>query len=285
MNNNCYTLITGASEGLGKALAIECAGRNMNLILVALPGPELYSLASLIKGSYRVQVICIGKDLCRDESCIELYGEISTMNLPVNVLINNAGIGSTVLFEEGSPGFYEKQIRLNVLATTLLTRLFLKTLQRNNHSYILNVGSMASFFYLPKKQVYGATKSYIYFFSKSLRKELRKSNVHVSVLCPGGMNTNLSLTLMNKTGNCLSRLSVMDPEDVVPIAIDGLLRGKEVIIPGKLNNFFMLLDKVLPEVIKKIITHHGMKKLNHSNSLTRYTLPAMVPVPVVTSSR
>ncbi|MGZ8554690.1 MAG: hypothetical protein ACXWV8_14860, partial [Chitinophagaceae bacterium] len=83
----------------------------------------------------------------------------------------------------------------------------------------------------------------------------------------------------------LSRLSVMDPEDVVPIAIDGLLRGKEVIIPGKLNNFFMLLDKVLPEVIKKIITHHGMKKLNHSNSLTRYTLPAMVPVPVVTSSR
>lgn len=285
MHNNCYTLITGASEGLGKALSIECAKRNMNLILVALPGPELFSLANLIKGNYPVQVICIGKDLCRDESCIELYDEVTALNLPVNMLINNAGIGSTVLFEEGSPGLYEKQIRLNVLATTLLTRLFLKTLQRNSHSYILNVGSMASFFYLPKKQVYGATKSFIYFFSKSLRKELGTSNVHVSVLCPGGMNTNLALTLMNKTGNCLSRLSVMNPEEVVPVAIDGLLRGKEVIIPGKMNNFFMLLDKVLPEAIKRIITSQGMKKLSPANSLTRYTIPAMARVPVVTPSR
>ena len=221
MHNTSYTLITGASEGLGKALAFECARRNMNLILVALPGPELTALANLIKANYPVQVICIGKDLCRDESCQELYDEVTALSLTVNMLINNAGIGSTVLFEDGSPGLFEKQIRLNVLATTLLTRLFLKTLQLNSHSYILNVGSMASFFYLPKKQVYGATKSFIYFFSKSLRKELRKNNVHVSVLCPGGMNTNLALTLMNKTGNRLSRLSVMNPEEVVPVAIDG----------------------------------------------------------------
>jgi len=278
MRNTCYTLITGASEGFGKALAIECARRNMNLILVALPGPELHSLTHFIERNYPVDVIAIEKDLCKDESCRELYTRVTELNLQVNMLINNAGIGSTVLFEEGSPGLYEKQIKLNVLATTLITRLFLKTLQRNSHSYILNVGSMASFFYLPKKQVYGATKSFIYFFSKSLRKELKKSNVHVSVLCPGGMNTNLALTLMNKTGNFLSRLSVMNPEDVVPVAIDGLLKGKEVIIPGKLNKFFMLLDKVLPEVIKKIITGQGMKKLNHSNSFSRYLSPALVTV-------
>jgi len=284
MHDNCYTLITGASEGLGKALAIECASRSMNLILVALPGPELYSLANLIKGNYPVQVICIGKDLCRDKSCIELYEEVTALNLPVNVLINNAGIGSTVMFEDGSPCLYEKQIRLNVLATTLLSRLFLTTLQRNSHSYILNVGSMASFFYLPKKQVYGATKSFIYFFSKSLRKELRKSNVHVSVLCPGGMNTNLALTLMNKTGTCLSRLSVMNPEEVVPVAIDGLLREKEVIIPGKLNNFFIVLDKILPGMIKKVITNRGMKRLNPSNPFSRYTAPVLAPVAVPSSS-
>ena len=278
MPNNCYTLITGASEGLGKALAIECAGRSMNLILVALPGMELHSLTNFIKLNYPVHVICIEKDLCKDESCRELYDQVTELDLKVNMLINNAGIGSTVLFEEGSPGLYEKQIKLNVLATTMLTRLFLETLQRNSHSYILNVGSMASFFYLPKKQVYGATKSFIYFFSKSLRKELRKSNVHISVLCPGGMNTNLALTLMNKTGNFLSRLSVMNPEDVVPIAIDGLLNGKEVIIPGKLNNFFMLLDKILPGAIKKIITAYGMKKLNTDDSLARYLLPAPIPI-------
>lgn len=273
-------MITGASEGFGKALAIECARRKMNLVLVALPGPELHFLTNFIKRNYPVDVIIIEKDLCKDESCMEVYNVVSALNLQINMLINNAGIGSTVLFEDGSVSLYEKQIKLNVLATTLITRLFLETLKRNTHSYILNVGSMASFFYLPKKQVYGATKSFIYFFSKSLRKELRKNNVHVSVLCPGGMNTNLSLTLMNKTGSWLSRLSVMNPEEVVPIAIDGLLKGKEVIIPGRLNKFFMFLDAVLPEAIKKIITGHGMKKLNSNNSYSRYLLPEPVMIPV-----
>jgi len=282
--NKCFTLITGASEGLGKALAIECAKRNMNLILVALPGPELNSLTNLIQCNYPVTAIAIGKDLCRNESCFELYNEVIALNLEVNMLINNAGIGSTGLFEEGCPSIYEQQIKLNVLATTMLTRLFLKKLQCHQHSYILNVGSMASFFYLPKKQVYGATKSFIYFFSRTLRKELKKSNVHVSVLCPGGMNTNIGLTMMNKTGSYIGRLSVMNPEDVVPVAIDGLLKGKEVIIPGKLNNFFMLLDKVLPAAIKKLIAGQGMKKLNHTHSLTRYTSPAMIPVVVPISS-
>ncbi len=197
------------------------------------------------------------------------------------MLINNAGIGSTLLFTEGNIKLFEKQIKLNVLATTLITHLFLGTLKRNSHSYILNVGSMASFFYLPRKQVYGATKSFIYFFSKALRKELQDDNVNVSVLCPGGMNTSLALTLMNKTGNFFSRLSIMNPEDVVPVAIDGLLKGKEVIIPGRVNKFFMLLDKILPERIKRMITNNGMKKVNPDNLLIRYLPGNAVVMPPI----
>ncbi|MES1220817.1 MAG: SDR family NAD(P)-dependent oxidoreductase, partial [Bacteroidota bacterium] len=157
-----------------------------------------------------------------------------------------------------------------VLATTLITRLFLDMLKQNGPSYILNVGSLASFFYLPKKQVYGATKSYIYYFSKSLHRELEPDNIHVSVLCPGGMNTNLAVTLMNKTGNLLSRLSVMNPENVVAFAIDSLLKKKEVIIPGGLNHFFLLLDMILPEVVKKILRNNFLKKLNPNNRLISY---------------
>jgi short-subunit dehydrogenase len=274
-----YTLITGASEGFGKALAIECARRKMNLILVALPGPELHPLAGFIKRNYGVDVITIEKDLCRDESCMELFNEVSTLNLRVNMLINNAGIGSTVLFEEGSINLFEKQIKLNVLATTQITHLFLKMLERNSPSYILNVGSMSSFFYLPKKQVYGATKSFIYYFSKSLRKEIKKDGISVSVLCPGGMNTSLALTLMNKTGNWLTRLSIMDPEEAAPVAINGLLQRKEVIIPGRVNRFFLLLDKLFPESIKEIITSRGMKKINPDNSLVRYLPQKSVTIP------
>jgi len=251
----------------------------MNLILVALPGPELYHLAEFIQRNYFIDVITIEKDLARDESCVELFNQVTALDLQVNMLINNAGIGSTVLFETGSISLYEKQIKLNVLATTIITRLFLGSLKRNCQSYILNVGSMASFFYLPKKQVYGATKSFIYFFSRALRKEVEKDNIHVSVLCPGGMNTNLALTLMNKTGNLISRLSIMDPEKVVPVAIDGLLKGRAVIIPGKMNKLFMLLNKILPGNIKKILTGHGMKRIDPDNSFVRYLPAGPSPIP------
>jgi short-subunit dehydrogenase len=270
MHKFFYTLITGASEGLGKALALECAQRQMNLILVALPGPELRSLADLIESNYGVDVVTIEKDLCREESSIELFNEVNALGLKVNMLINNAGIGSTVLFNEGSIKFYEKQIKLNVLATTVITRLFLETLERNSPSFILNVGSLSSYFYLLKKQVYGATKSFIYYFSKSLHKEVAKDGIHVSVLCPGGMNTNVTLALMNRTGSFFSRLSIMNPEEVAPIAIDGLLRGKEVIIPGRVNKFFLVLDKLLPARLKKFLTNCGMKKLGSDHSLRRY---------------
>ena len=261
MFNKNYCLITGASEGFGKALALECASRKMNLILVALPGPELYYLADFIKRNYKVDVIAIEQDLTREENCVDLFDQVSKMELSVNMLINNAGLGSTMLFSEGNFAFYQKQINLNISATTHLTHLFLDMLKTNGPSYILNVGSLSSYFFLAKKQVYGATKSFIYFFSKSLRRELKNDNIHVSVICPGSMNTNLSVTLLLKTSSWICRLSVMNPEEVAPVAITGLLKGKEVIIPGRINKMFLLMDKLLPSFIKKMITSHQMKNI------------------------
>ena len=232
MHNTKYTLITGASEGFGKALALECASRKMNLILVALPGPEIYYLADFIKRNYKVEVIAIEKDLSIEENCMMVFREVKESGIAVNMLINNAGLGSTMLFSEGSIPFYQKQIKLNILATTLLTHLFLNMLKASGPSYILNVGSLSSYFILPKKQVYGATKSFIYCFSKCLRRELKKEEISISVICPGNMNTNIGVTQLIKTSNWLSRHSVMNPEDVAPIAINGLLNHKEVIIPG-----------------------------------------------------
>lgn len=262
MNNNLYTLITGASEGFGRALALECACRGMNLVLVALPGAELYNLSQFIQRNFTVKVIAIEKDISIAENCVQLFKNVSELNLKVNILINNAGIGNTHLFCDGSIAFYQKQVQLNVMATILLTRLFLDSLEKNGPSYILNVGSLCSFFFLAKKQVYGATKSFIYFFSKSLRNELAGSNVHVSVICPGGMNTNLSVTMLNKKMSWLSQLAVMNPENVAPIAIDGLLKQKEVIIPGRVNKLFLLLNTVIPAYLKKMIANHQMKPLN-----------------------
>ena len=283
MYHKNYCLITGASEGFGRALAIECAGRKMNLILVALPGPELFYLANFIERNYKVEVIVFEKDLTKEEECMELFKEVCERNYNINILVNNAGLGNTQLFSEGSIAFYKQQLKLNVVATTLLTRLFLDMLRNNTPAYILNVGSLCSFFYLAKKQVYGATKSFIYFFSKSLRRELQNENIHVSVICPGSMNTNTSVILLNKKSGWLSQLAVMNPEEVAPIAIDGLLKRKEVIIPGSVNKFFLVLNKLIPASLKKIITNNQMKLLNavpprFQPAMTETLLPVSIPV-------
>ena len=261
MHNSYYTLITGASDGFGKYLALECAARNMNLILVALPGPELYYLTDFIKRNYQVDAIAIEKDLTCEENCKAVYELVNEMKLPVNMLINNAGLGGTMLFSEGSFSFYQKQIKLNIVATTLFIHLFLDMLKANGPSYILNVGSLSSYFYLNKKQVYGATKSFIYSFSKSLRRELKNDGISVSVICPGSMNTNISVTCLLKTSSLISRLAIMNPEDVAPIAIKGLLNQKEVIIPGRMNKIFLFVNKLLPDSIKNMILSRQMKNI------------------------
>jgi short-subunit dehydrogenase len=262
MENKLYTLITGASEGLGKRLAIECATRGMNLVLVALAGEALSGLGDFLKRTFDVEVKVFASDLSDESNCYHLFKEIDQQRLHINILINNAGIGGTAWFEDESAEQYASIIKLNVLATTLITRLFLKILEENTPSYILNTGSMAGFFHLPKKQVYCGTKSYVYSFSRSLQKELKRLNIHVSVLCPGGMNTSIGSILTNKSSPLMNRLSIMDPEDVAPLAIDGLLRRKKVIVPGLLNRWFLFMDKILPGFLKKLIMSKTTGKIN-----------------------
>lgn len=258
MTQKYFSLITGASEGFGRALAIECAIRGMNVILVALPGSKLQELEAYIRDNYSVGVLCFEKDLSKEMQCYELHTEIERQAIQVNMLINNVGIGATSWFKDTAPEFFEKQIRLNISATTLLTRLFLDQLLACKKSFILNVGSLSSYFYLPKKSVYGSTKSYIYYFSKCLCKELKASGVQVSVVCPGGMNTNAAVTFQNRCSTWFARNAAMNPDDVAKIALDGLLSGKEVVIPGTMNRFFKLIDYFLPGKVKSYLTNRQM---------------------------
>ena len=277
MRNKNFALITGASEGFGKALALECAGRSMNLVLVALPGSGLANLACFIERNYEVKVLFFEHDLSKKEECVHLFEEIKQRDMKINMLINNAGMGGTHFFEERDAEYYYRQIELNVVAPTLLTHCFLQILERNSPSYILNVGSLASFFYLPKKGVYGGTKSYLVAFSKSLRRELKSRNVYVSTVCPGGMNTTPMLILQNKNMKGMGRWSVMNPEEVAKIAIDGMLRRKEVIIPGFWNRLFMFLDKLLPKWFKEILTDRSMKQAKAISNPITFSIQPLKP--------
>lgn len=266
-----YTMITGASEGLGKALAIECAKRNMNLILVSLPGIELYQLASHIRRRYKVKVCEYETDISQEQNCLQLWTNIKQHRLSVNILINNAGIGGTRPFDTTNFDVWHKHIQVNITGMIYLTHLLLPELKKHSRSYILNVSSLAVFFYLPGKQVYGATKSFIYFFSKSLRRELKREGVQVSVLCPGGINSNPAQFLLNYRSTWITKSSCMLPEQVAGIAMHDLLRGKETIIPGKWNNLFVYMDKLLPSFVKERLVSKQVVRINpqYAESLLR----------------
>ena len=233
----------------------------MNLVLVALPGSGLKNLAEFITTKYGVKIHPIEKDLWSEEVCSEVYNEVTSAGICINILINNAGIGGTFSFDERNPVYYTKVIALNVVTPTVLSRLFLEDLKASGSSFILNVSSLAGMFQLPKKQVYCATKSYLIAFSKSLRKELSSHHISVSVLCPGGMNTSWQLTMDNRTtGTWLGRQSVMHPQQVAAIAIENMLQKKEVIVPGFFNQMFLLADKIIPEKLNNYLTQYQMKK-------------------------
>jgi short-subunit dehydrogenase len=260
METQYYTLITGASQGFGKALAIECAKRHMNLVLVSLPNTGLNELAEVLERIYDISAFSIELDLSTSRNCTSLFEIVKKKQISIKYFINNAGVLSKGLFKDLDTNYILNQIRLNICTPTLLIKLFLNDLKENSPSGILNVGSMASFFYLPKKQVYGGTKAYLLSFSRSLRRELRLENISVSIVCPGGMNTSPVLTYQNRTGSWGSRMSIMNPEDAAKFAIEGMLQGKEVIVPGILNRFFMFLNSILPKSVKDKITAVEMKK-------------------------
>ena len=127
-------------------------------------------------------------------------------------------IGNWGWFEEKSAVFYKKQIELNVITPVLLTKMFLEQTRKDTRSYILNVGSLGGTFVVPKKGVYGATKSFISYFTKCLRIELSHTNVQVSLLSPGGINTKPELLVLNHSLRGISKATILEPEEVAKAA-------------------------------------------------------------------
>lgn len=256
-----YTLITGASSGIGKALAQECASRGMDILLVALPGNDLDQLEKEIQETYKVACHSFGADLSDTATAASVYKWVKENNFPVRILINNVGIGSKGAFEKLSPEFYQKQINLNVVNTCLITRLFVEELKQHAPAYILNMGSMGGFFALPEKVVYAATKAFVFSFSQGLRLELAGAGISVSVVCPGGTDTNPNTIASNKDLKGLAKASVLQPEEVAKESISRMLKGHATIIPGKANKFIIGMSKIVPISIQHMLVRRAFSRL------------------------
>lgn len=206
-------------------------------------------------------VVYFEADLTDTDVYAGLFKTLREQAIQVHILINNAGIGNWSWFEEKSASFYKKQIELNVITPVLLTKLFLEQTKKEAPAYILNVGSLGGTFVVPKKGVYGATKSFISYFTKCLRLELSGTNVQVSLLSPGGINTKPELLVLNHSLKGISKATILEPEEVAKAAIKGLLKGKKEIVPGALNKILLLLNSLLPSFIKELIIKNKLKTI------------------------
>lgn len=251
-----YTLITGASLGIGKSLAYECAKKGMNLILVALPGNELTALAESIRTKYHVNALPYPVDLTADNAPIEIFDWCMANGYRVNVLINNAGIGTGGSFEDIDIGFYLKMLKLNNQALVGLTYYFIPELKKHSQSYILNTSSMEGIIPLPYKSVYTASKNFIYTFSLALREELKPYKISVSVLCPGPVITNKGGLSRLRAQGVKGRILAMMPSQVAKKALKSLLKGKAIIVPGYLNLLLTRVAKLVPIVPRMKILEH-----------------------------
>lgn len=252
-------IVTGASEGLGKSIALELASRQIDLVLVSLPSSGLPELADYIRKNLGVKVTIFEADLTSEESGAALFDMLKNDEINVNILINNAGLGNWAWFGDMNTGFYKKQIELNVIAPVLLTHLFLAQLDEERTAYILNVGSLAGRFVVPKKQVYGATKSFISYFTRCLQLEMDRSNVSISLLSPGGINTKPELLVMNHNLKGIAKATITEPDRVAYEAIHGMFLGKREIIPGSVNKLMVVLNGILPEFVKDMIIKSKLK--------------------------
>ena len=225
-------LITGASSGLGKDFAVKLSNMGYDLILVSRNKKELNEVASNLKTNVQIETY----DLSNEENCIKLFNK----HKKIDLLINNAGFG---LFGEFSKTNLDKELNmidLNVKAVHILTKLYLKEMIKKDSGRILNVASTAAFLPGPLMSTYYSTKSYVYELTTAIFEELRriKSNVKVSVLCPGPVNTNF-----NNVAGVNFAIKGLSSDYVTSYALDKMFKNKLVIIPGFINKLAKIACK------------------------------------------
>ena len=227
-------LITGASSGMGRDMAKILSQKGYDLILVARDEKKLEEVKKQLKTETKIVVM----DISKEENCKKIYEE----NKDIDILINNAGFGDAGNFTETSLDKEMDMIDLNIKAYHILTKLFLKDFVKRDYGRILNVASMAGFMPGPYMATYYATKNYIVSLSLAIYEELKrdKSNVKISIFCPGPVNTNF-----NNVADVKFNISSLNSEYASKVAIDGMFMNKLLIIPNNMK-FNHLLTKIVP---------------------------------------
>lgn len=218
---NRTALVTGASSGIGAAMATALAARGSNLVLVARRADRLTELADRLQATYGVQAHVISRDLVKDGAATEIHEEVSRQGITIDALVNNAGFATRAKFVDEEAARVSDEIALNVTALVELTHAFLPGMLERGFGAVINVASTAAFQPLPLMAVYGASKAFDLSFTEALWGELEGTGVKAITLCPGATDTEFFDVGPGSDSSIGARQS---PDDVVAVCLKALDR-------------------------------------------------------------
>lgn len=258
MKNLRYTLITGASMGIGYELAKLFAKDKRNLILISRNILKLQDVKNELS-KFNIDIKILALDLKNSEDIQDLFNYIEANKLNINILVNNAGIGTFGDFNNIEWKSEEALIDINIKALTKLTKYFLPKVVKEKEGGILNVASTAAFCSGPRMATYYASKAYVLNLTEAIYEEYKETGIKISCLCPGPVKT----SFQDKAGIKKSKSAkkyLMDAEEVAKICYKDFYKGKVIIIPGVKNKLLVMGNKLLPRSIsRKIILKNNLK--------------------------
>ena len=244
-------LITGASSGIGRDIARYLSKLGYDLVIVARRKEKLEELKEELKTN--VEIVCL--DVSIEENCYEIFKS----HKDIDILINNAGFGLFGHFDSTDLSKELNMINTNIVAVHILTKLYLQEMKKKNTGYILNVASIAGFMPGPLMATYYASKNYVVALTRAIQKELKKekSNVKISVVCPGPVKTEF-----NEVAGVKFCIRGVSSEYVAKYAIDQMLKGKGLILPSFLIKCVKILVKIAPDSLVTEVSYHAQKSKN-----------------------
>lgn len=253
MNPPFYSLITGASSGIGECFARELAARGNNLLLIARSGHRLESLANELRSAHRILAETWVVDLSEPGSGERLARQVDERGFGIDLLINNAGFGARGRFWELPLDKQMSLMRLQIEAMIELTFHILPGMTERQKGGIINVSSMTGFQPIPYATAYAATKAFVTSFSMGLREELKPYGVSVVTLCPGGTRTNF-VNIGAREGRHRFPGGPQPPEEVVIDALSKLQLGGGLVVPRFVNEATIFAQRFLPrETVAKLL--------------------------------
>lgn len=258
--------MTGASAGIGSAIAGELAARKHNVVLVARRKQRLQALADELSDEHGVRAEVLSCDLSKPAPRGRLPGEVAKLGLTVDVLINNAGFATGGAFADSDPARELEQVRVLVEAVVALTSAFLPDMVSRRRGAILNVASTAAMQPLPYAAGYSAAKAYVLTFSEAIHHEVSSRGVTVTALCPGPVETDFwkGADWQVAGGRSFEKAfpspALVSVADVARAGVDGLSAGRRVVVPGLTMRTAMLASRYVPHAVKLPVIERVMRR-------------------------